>query len=134
MRAKIQILISSQSDAVDGSFYNFVISIAEKSHRKRWSEEITERAKCGVSPLDYPVTISLFFFCNLFGQVLKMAASNKGPKKRAKQLNISTIISGDGRPIRLGRLQEGDRMSSTVAGSPLETQPDSGEDGNIAGG
>lgn len=67
------------------------------------------------------------------GQVLKMAASNKGPKKRTKQLNISTIISGDGRPIRLGRLQEGDRMSSTVPGSPGETQPDSGEDGNIAG-
>jgi len=65
-------------------------------------------------------------------QVLKMAASNKGPKKRTKQLNISTIISGDGRPIRLGRLQEGDRMSSTVPGSPVETQPDSGEDGNIA--
>ena len=63
-----------------------------------------------------------------------MAASNKGPKKRTKQLNISTIISGDGRPIRLARLQEGDRMSSTVPGSPVETQLDSGEDGNIAGG
>ncbi|KAJ7379788.1 hypothetical protein OS493_012534 [Desmophyllum pertusum] len=65
-------------------------------------------------------------------QVLKMAASNKGPKKRTKQLNISTIISGDGRPIRLGRLQEGDRMSSTVPGSPVDTQQDSGEDGHVA--
>ena len=62
-----------------------------------------------------------------------MAASNKGPKKRTKQLNISTIISGDGRPIRLGRLQEGDRMSSTVPGSPVDTQQDSGEDGHVAG-
>jgi len=81
-----------------------------------------------------PVTYSLLFLSLVLpGQVLKMAASNKGPKKRTKQLNISTIISGDGRPIRLGRLQEGDRMSSTVPGSPVETQPDSGEDGNIAG-
>ena len=79
-------------------------------------------------------TVFVFVFAICFGQVLKMAASNKGPKKRAKQLNISTIISGDGRPIRLGRLQEGDRMSGTVAGSPVDTQPDSGEDGNIAGG
>ena len=57
-----------------------------------------------------------------------MAASNKGPKKRTKQLNISTIISGDGRPIRLGRLQEEDRSSAALASSPVETQPDTGSD------
>ena len=57
-----------------------------------------------------------------------MAASNKGPKKRAKQLNISTIISGDGRPIRLGRLQEEDRSSAALASSPVETQPDTEPD------
>ena len=62
-----------------------------------------------------------------------MAASNKGPKKRTKQLNISTIISGDGRPIRLGRLQEGDRMSNTIPGSPVDTQPDSGDERNVDG-
>lgn len=54
-----------------------------------------------------------------------MAAANKGPKKRAKQLNISTIISGDGRPIRLGRLQEDDRSSAVLPSSPVEVQPDS---------
>ena len=58
-----------------------------------------------------------------------MAASNKGPKKRTKQLNISTIISGDGRPIRLGRLQEEDRSSAALPSSPVETQPaDTGPD------
>lgn len=55
-----------------------------------------------------------------------MAASNKGPKKKAKQLNISTIISGDGRPIRLGKLQEDDRSSGVLPSSPVEQQPDSG--------
>ena len=53
-----------------------------------------------------------------------MAASNKGPKKRTKQLNISTIISGDGRPIRLGRLQEDGRSSGALPASPVEPQPD----------
>ena len=57
-----------------------------------------------------------------------MAASNKGPKKRTKQLNISTIISGDGRPIRLGRLQEDDRSSAGLPSSPVEAQPESGPD------
>ena len=57
-----------------------------------------------------------------------MAAANKGPKKRSKQLNISTIISGDGRPIRLGRLQEDDRSSAALPSSPIETQPESGPD------
>lgn len=55
-----------------------------------------------------------------------MAASNKGPKKKAKQLNISTIISGDGRPIRLGKLQGDDRGSGVFPSSPVEQQPDSG--------
>ena len=96
-------------------------------------KELNKQRETSVSKV-IPVTCSLLFLSLVLpGQVLKMAASNKGPKKRTKQLNISTIISGDGRPIRLGRLQEGDRMSSTVPGSPVETQPDSGEDGNIAG-
>lgn len=55
-----------------------------------------------------------------------MASSNKRPVKRTKQLNISTIISGDGRPIRLGRLQEDDRSSAALPSSPVETQNDSG--------
>ena len=55
-----------------------------------------------------------------------MAASNKGPKTKAKQLNISTIISGDGRPIRLGKLQGDDRGSGAFSSSPVEQQPDSG--------
>lgn len=59
-------------------------------------------------------------------QVLKMAASNNVPKKKSKQLNISTIISGDGRPIRLGRLQEHDRSSGVSLISTVEPQPDSG--------
>lgn len=59
-------------------------------------------------------------------KVLNMAASNKGPKKKAKQLNISTIISGDGRPIRLGKLQGDDRGSGVFPSSPVEQQPDSG--------
>ena len=62
-----------------------------------------------------------------------MAVANKGPKKRTKQLNISTIISGDGRPIRLGRLQEESRSSSAGPGSPVDTQGDTGEDGQEAG-
>ena len=62
-----------------------------------------------------------------------MAAANKGPKKRTKQLNISTIISGDGRPIRLGRVQEGDRSSAALPTSPLiDPHSDSGSDeGNM---
>ena len=55
-----------------------------------------------------------------------MAASNNVPKKKSKQLNISTIISGDGRPIRLGRLQEHDRSSGVSLISTVEPQPDSG--------
>lgn len=61
-------------------------------------------------------------------QVLKMAAANKGPKKRTKQLNISTIISGDGRPIRLGRLQEESRSSSAGPSSPVDSLADTGGD------
>ena len=62
-----------------------------------------------------------------------MAAANKGPKKRTKQLNISTIISGDGRPIRLGRVQEGDRSSAALPTSPVtDPHSDSGSDeGNM---
>ena len=57
-----------------------------------------------------------------------MAASNKGPKKRTKQLNISTVISGDGRPIRLARLLEGERVQAGQPSSPVDAQPDSGDD------
>ena len=62
-----------------------------------------------------------------------MAAANKGPKKRTKQLNISTIISGDGRPIRLGRVQEGGRSSAALPTSPvIDPHSDSGSDeGNM---
>ena len=37
--------ICSQSEAVHGSLYNLVISLVEKSHRKRWGEERTKRVK-----------------------------------------------------------------------------------------
>lgn len=57
-----------------------------------------------------------------------MAAANKGPKKRTKQLNISTIISGDGRPIRLARIQEENRSSSAGPSSPVDSLTDIGGD------
>ena len=57
-----------------------------------------------------------------------MAAANKGPKKRTKQLNISTIISGDGRPIRLARIQEENRSSSARPSSPVDSLTDIGGD------
>ncbi|KAK3718791.1 hypothetical protein QZH41_014047, partial [Actinostola sp. cb2023] len=58
-------------------------------------------------------------------QVLQIAVVNKVGQKRRKSLNISTIISGDGRPIRLARVQEESKPS--LVHSPFDT-PDSGEE------
>ncbi|EDO33259.1 predicted protein [Nematostella vectensis] len=52
-------------------------------------------------------------------QVLQMAAHNRTVPKRRKSLNISTIISGDGRPVRLARVQETSKTPNHVP-SPAE--------------
>jgi hypothetical protein len=65
-------------------------------------------------------------------QVLQMATVDKVSQKRRKSLNISTIISGDGRPIRLARVQDGSKLNNLLP-SPSEPQ-DSGDDSQGTGG
>lgn len=67
----------------------------------------------------------------VFLQVLQMATANKISQKRRKSLNISTIISGDGRPIRLARVQDESKPNNLLP-SPLDSQ-DSGDDSQGTG-
>lgn len=103
-------------------------------------------ASCRVKLLVLPPRVQQYFCCRsssfyslnqfrknlvVFLQVLQMATANKISQKRRKSLNISTIISGDGRPIRLARVQDESKPNNLLP-SPLDSQ-DSGDDSQGTG-